>query len=113
MSCVCSLLCLDLLTSRRPRPPCPLRLADFDKTNPTNEHTQVGVVSLNGMISTNFVVDPVSIPDCDTLPTLFLAELKALAKQLGVLNEPLAAELLARTEEQNVRLNKFAVRAHA
>lgn len=64
------------------------------------------------MIAINFVIDPVSIPDCDTLPTLFLEELKALAQQLGVLNEPSAVELLARTEEQSVRISKFAVRAH-
>lgn len=36
------------------------------------------------MISTNFTIDPVSIPDWAKLPSFFLAELTTLAARLGV-----------------------------
>lgn len=49
-----------------------------------NAMPQVGVVSLDGMISTNFTIDPVSIPDWAKLPSFFLAELTTLAARLGV-----------------------------
>lgn len=45
---------------------------------------QVGVVSLNGAIAVNFVVDPLSLPDCQSLPEYFLNELAALVKVLRV-----------------------------
>ena len=40
----------------------------------------MGVVSLDGVIAVNFVVDPLSVPRSETLPDHFLAELEALAE---------------------------------
>ena len=45
---------------------------------------KVGVVSLDGTIAVNFVVDPLSVPLSETLPDHFLAELDALAEAAGV-----------------------------
>lgn len=44
----------------------------------------MGVVSVDGKMAVNFVVDPLSVPDSQTLSTHFLDELEALAKALGV-----------------------------
>lgn len=44
----------------------------------------MGVVSLDGVIAVNFVVDPLSVPLSETLPDHFLAELEALAEAAGV-----------------------------
>lgn len=44
----------------------------------------MGVVSLDGKISINFVIDPISVPDSFTLSTYFFDELEALAAGLGV-----------------------------
>lgn len=71
--------------------------------------TQVGVVSLDGMIATNFTIDPVSIPDCAKLPSFFLAELTALAAQLGIDG---AAEL-AEAEKESLRLAAIMAAAHS
>ncbi|CAN0197355.1 unnamed protein product [Pylaiella littoralis] len=50
----------------------------------SNVMPQVGVVSIDGKMAVNFVVDPLSVPDSQTLSTHFLDELEALAGALGV-----------------------------
>eukprot|EP00903_Cladosiphon_okamuranus_P005903 g5837.t1 len=50
----------------------------------SNIMPQVGVVSLDGKMAINFVVDPLSVPDSHTLSTYFLDELDALGGSLGV-----------------------------
>lgn len=44
----------------------------------------MGAVSLDGKITINFVIDPISVPDSFTLSIHFLDELEALAGGLGV-----------------------------
>ncbi|CAM9817472.1 unnamed protein product [Ectocarpus sp. 6 AP-2014] len=50
----------------------------------SNIMPQVGAVSLDGKLSVNFVIDPISVPDSFTLSAHFLDELEALAAGLGV-----------------------------
>lgn len=45
---------------------------------------KAGVVTIDDMAGVSLVVDPVEVPDCFTLPSFFLAELKDLAASLGV-----------------------------
>lgn len=48
-------------------------------------NSKVGIVSLDGAIAINFMVDPEAMPDCHkTLPEHFLSELELLAQLLGV-----------------------------
>ena len=42
------------------------------------------MVSLDGILAINFVVDPLSVPDSHTLPAHFVTELEALARALGI-----------------------------
>ncbi|CAM9173312.1 unnamed protein product [Ectocarpus fasciculatus] len=74
--------------SNVPGPQEPLRLAGvgirrFHFTF-SNIMPQVDAVSLDGKISINFVIDPISVPDSFTLSTHFLDELESLAAGLGV-----------------------------
>ncbi|CAN0197483.1 unnamed protein product [Pylaiella littoralis] len=50
----------------------------------SNVMPQVDVISIDGKMAVNFIVDPLSVPDSQTLPTHFLDELEALANALGV-----------------------------
>ncbi|CAM9188554.1 unnamed protein product [Ectocarpus sp. 12 AP-2014] len=74
--------------SNVPGPQEPVRLAGVGMKRIhfafSNIMPQVGVVSLDGKISINFVVDPISVPDSFSLSAHFLDELEALAAGLGV-----------------------------
>ncbi|CAM9298817.1 unnamed protein product [Scytosiphon promiscuus] len=50
----------------------------------SNIMPQVGVVSLDGKMAINFVIDPISVPDSSSLSTHFLDELEALTGALGL-----------------------------
>ncbi|CAM9245381.1 unnamed protein product [Hapterophycus canaliculatus] len=50
----------------------------------SNIMPQVGVVSLDGKMAINFVIDPISVPDSLSLSTHFLGELEALVGALGL-----------------------------
>lgn len=71
------------------RPTAP-SAADDRKTS--NGHTkqkhkmkrQVNVLSLDGGVALNFVVDPVAVANSETLAVHFIAELGALTEKVGV-----------------------------
>ncbi|CAM9994663.1 unnamed protein product [Ectocarpus sp. 13 AM-2016] len=83
-----AILCNKWTVSNVPGPQEPVRLAGVGMKRIhfafSNIMPQVGVVSLDGKISINFVVDPISVPDSFSLSAHFLDELEALAAGLGV-----------------------------
>eukprot|EP00904_Undaria_pinnatifida_P005832 jgi/Undpi1/2379/HiC_scaffold_13.g05760.m1 len=83
-----SALCNKWTVSNVPGPQEPVKFAGHGLKSVhfvvSNIMPQVGVVSLDGVIAANFVVDPLSVPLSETLPDHFLAELEALAEAAGV-----------------------------